>query len=94
MTLNRELCDIAQKWADHLAAENAMEHSSPEQRRCSKGETGENLYYNESTGELEIDGAPAVESWYNEIKDYDFAKPDFSMKTGMINPADWFSKDF
>lgn len=87
MTLNRGLCDIAHKLADHLAAENVMEHSSPEQRRCSKGETGENLYYSESTGKLEIDGAPAVDSWYSEIRGYDFAKPDFSMETGMINPS-------
>ena len=82
LTWNRELCDIAQKWADHLAAEKAFEHSKTNDRTCSKGTTGENLFYSGSTGELEINGVAAVDSWYNEIKDYDFEKPGFAMNTG------------
>ena len=82
--MNPELREIAQKWADHLAAEKSFEHSKTEDRKCSKGSTGENLFYSGSTGELEINGADAVESWYNEIKDYDFEKPGFAMNTGIF----------
>ena len=88
MTLSRELCDIAQKWADHLAAEKAFEHSKTDDRKCGKGATGENLYYSGSTGELEINGSAAVDSWYNEIKDYDFEKPGFAMNTGKTTHCD------
>ena len=82
--MNPELRKIAQKWADHLASEKSFEHSKTEDRKCSKGCTGENLFYSGSTGELEINGSEAVESWYNEIKDYDFKKPGFAMNTGIF----------
>ena len=82
MTISRELCDIAQKWADHLAANKAFEHSKAEDRQCSKGGTGENLYYSGTTGEVDIKGAQPVESWYGEIKDYNFKKAAFAQNTG------------
>ena len=45
MTLNRELCNMAQKWADHLAAEKVFKHTRFEELWCSKGGTGENLHW-------------------------------------------------
>ena len=84
MTINRELCDIAQKWTDHLAAKKVKEHIRKEDRAFKKGSTGENLYYSGSTGKLEINGADAVASWYNEIKDYNFGNPGLAMNTGMV----------
>ena len=53
-----------------------MQHSTKEAREKIYGDwTGENLYYcwtSDST--IELTGAAAVDSWYDEIKDYDFAK--------------------
>ena len=74
MKLNRKLCNSAQKWANHLVAEKAYKHSQNEDRRCSKGPTGENLHYSRNKREIKLDGSVPVDSWYNEIKDYDFAQ--------------------
>ena len=68
MKLNRELCDIAQKWVDHLAAEKAHKHSKKEDRRCSKGATGESMHFSRNKREIKLDGSVPVDSWYNEIK--------------------------
>ena len=84
MTLNRELCNIAQKWADYLAAEKHMKHSSHEGRRCSKGHTGENLHWRGSTGDVDMNGAIAVDNWYSEIKDYDYDNHGFAKGTGTL----------
>ena len=83
MTLNRELCNMAQNWADHLAAENAFKHTRFEDRWCSKEGTGENLHWSGSTGDVDMNGAIAVDSWYCEIKDYDYDNPGFAMATGI-----------
>ncbi len=85
MTINRELCDIAQKWANHLAEKKAFEHSEQDGRKCSQGATGENLFYSGTTGDVELQGAAPVDSWYAEIKEYDFDKPGFAMNTGMTH---------
>lgn len=43
---------------------------------------GENLYMKWSSGTTTVTGQEAVDSWYNEIKDYNFAYGGFSGKTG------------
>ena len=85
MTLNREICNIAQKWADHLAAEKVLKHTKYEDRQCSKGGTGENCFQSGAspTGDVDINGAIAVDLWYAEIKDYDYDNPGFAMTTGI-----------
>ena len=76
MELTQKLNDFAQKYAETLAAKNTMQHSTHEQREKIYGDwTGENLYYFwTSESDVEINGAAAVDSWYDEIKDYDFVK--------------------
>ena len=64
--LNKELCEIAQKYAEHLVEINTMVHSHA---RFKGTAMGENLYY--SSG-FQPDGGMPVTSWYDEIKDYDF----------------------
>ena len=82
LTLNRELCDIAKKWAKRLAADKAFKHSEKADRKCKNGNTGENLYYSGTTGDLDVQGTAPVDSWYGEIKDYNFDKPSFAQNTG------------
>lgn len=57
-----QLCDVAQKWADKLAAERKMYHSS--------GPYGENIYSQYSSTNRTADGRKAVEMWYSEIQFY------------------------
>ena len=66
LKFDQELCDIAQKYAEHLAKNRLFEHSHAK----IKGEPmGENLYM---CSGFQPNGGDAVTSWYNEIKDYDF----------------------
>ncbi|KAL9981245.1 hypothetical protein ACROYT_G009920 [Oculina patagonica] len=70
------LAQHAQEWADHLAATETFEHAK------GTGE-GENLYRGG-------DGCPiATKLWYDEIKDYNFNNPGFSMKTGHFTQVVW-----
>ena len=76
MVLTQKLNDYAQKYAETLASKNTMQHSSDKDRKKLYGDwTGENLYYFwTSDSNLTLNGAAAVDSWYDEIKDYDFVK--------------------
>ena len=77
MELTKELNDYAQKYAEELASQpkDVMKHSSHEALEKIYGDyTGENLYWSWSSGELKISGSAAVDTWYDEIKDYDFEK--------------------
>lgn len=44
---------------------------------------GQNLYQKSVVGaELELTGQEVVDSWYGEIKNYDYSRPGFSPATG------------
>jgi len=76
MELTKKLNDYAQSYAETLASKDVMQHSSDKQRDKIYGDwTGENLYsFWTSEKNLTINGAAAVDSWYDEINDYDFEK--------------------
>ncbi|KAG7476793.1 hypothetical protein MATL_G00086690 [Megalops atlanticus] len=67
LTLSRDLCRTAQEWADHIMSTQTLQHSDTE--------NGENLYYAFSSSKRTLNGKEAVDSWYSEVKDYDFSKP-------------------
>jgi len=72
----------AQEWANHLASLGRLEHSG--------GAYGENLYAFAGVPMAAAQlGQDAVDSWYDEIKAYDFKKPGFSMKTGHFTQVVW-----
>ncbi|KAI4890044.1 hypothetical protein NFI96_014715, partial [Prochilodus magdalenae] len=81
VTYNEELCSTAQKWADHLLSIKTLQHSETDD--------GENVYYSWSSSPKKLTGAEAVESWYSEIKDYDFSKPGFQSGTGHFTQVVW-----
>ncbi|XP_069465934.1 uncharacterized protein [Ambystoma mexicanum] len=81
LQLNRDLCRSSQTWADHLLSLRALEHSGAAH--------GENLFYKFSSSAREIPGKEAVESWYSEIKSYDFKKPGFRGDTGHFTQVVW-----
>nr|XP_015222030.1 PREDICTED: uncharacterized protein LOC102697771 [Lepisosteus oculatus] len=76
LTLSRELSKTAQAWADHLLSIKTLQHSETE--------NGENVYYAWSSAPKKLTGKEAVDSWYSEIKDYDFNNPGFQSNTGKI----------
>uniref|UniRef100_A0A8D0APA2 SCP domain-containing protein n=1 Tax=Sander lucioperca TaxID=283035 RepID=A0A8D0APA2_SANLU len=71
MTLSSELSASAQKWANHLLAIGALQHSDTQD--------GENVY----------NMWKAVDSWYSEIKDYNWSRPGFSSNTGHFTQVVW-----
>ncbi|XP_035247704.1 Golgi-associated plant pathogenesis-related protein 1-like [Anguilla anguilla] len=85
LTLSRDLCKSAQSWADHLLSVKKMEHSETDE--------GENIYYAWSSAPKKLTGKEAVDSWYSEIKDYDFSKPGPSMDTGHFTQVVWKSSE-
>ncbi|KAL0965121.1 hypothetical protein UPYG_G00277080 [Umbra pygmaea] len=84
LALSRDLCDSAQKWADHLLSISCMQHSSTD--------NGENIYYASSSVPKNVDGKDAVDNWYSEIKDYHFSKPGFTSGTGKDAVDNWYSE--
>uniref|UniRef100_H3AC98 GLI pathosis related 2 n=1 Tax=Latimeria chalumnae TaxID=7897 RepID=H3AC98_LATCH len=81
LQFSRDLCKSAQKWADYLLSINSLEHS--------KSNNGENLFYRYNSRVQDISGKEAVDSWYNEIKDYDFKNPGFKGNTGHFTQVVW-----
>ena len=63
---------MAQSWAQNLADTEKSKHS--------QGDAVENIYM---SSVMDVTGKDPVDSWYSEIKDYDFAAPGFNMNTGI-----------
>jgi uncharacterized protein YkwD len=82
VTLNREICLLAQKHANIMALNEDFLHS----HNTYKGEElAENLFM--CTG-YKISGQNMVETWYNEGKDYDY-NGDFQKGSGHFTQIVW-----
>ncbi|XP_048876872.1 uncharacterized protein LOC125746656 [Brienomyrus brachyistius] len=81
LSLDLDLCRETQKWAEHLAQQNAFQHSDTD--------LGENIFYKWTSDKAPVSGKDAVESWYSEIKDYDFSKSGHQEKTGHFTQVVW-----
>ncbi|XP_020917049.1 Golgi-associated plant pathogenesis-related protein 1 [Exaiptasia diaphana] len=81
LTWDSGLAATATSWAQHLASTGGFSHST--------GNYGENIYYSWGTNEGTCE--QAVQSWYDEIKDYDYQNPGFSSKTGHFTQVVWKS---
>uniref|UniRef100_A0A3B3Z6V5 SCP domain-containing protein n=1 Tax=Periophthalmus magnuspinnatus TaxID=409849 RepID=A0A3B3Z6V5_9GOBI len=80
LSYSSELCAIAQKWADHLLQNNTFAHSQTSD--------GENIYCSTSSAPVTPKNE-AVDSWYSEIKDYNFKKPGYNNNTGHFTQVVW-----
>uniref|UniRef100_A0A2S2NHY7 Golgi-associated plant pathogenesis-related protein 1 n=1 Tax=Schizaphis graminum TaxID=13262 RepID=A0A2S2NHY7_SCHGA len=65
LRINSKLNEISQNWADELAKTDKWAHRP-------KNAYGENIYTIWSTEEVTELGIKAVDSWYSEIKYFDF----------------------
>ena len=82
LTLNKELCKIAQDYSEKLLQNNAVKYSFG---KFKGNDMGENIFMcqgSEATGEM------ATNDWYNEIKNHDFKK-DFQKDTGHFTQIIW-----
>ncbi|XP_022075746.2 Golgi-associated plant pathogenesis-related protein 1-like isoform X2 [Acanthochromis polyacanthus] len=80
---NSELNAAAQKWAEYLVTKGDLDHS--------KTEDGENVFFMSSSKPIKATGKEAVDSWYSEIKDYDWNNPGFQSNTGHFTQVVWKS---
>ena len=83
VTLNKELCDIAEKYSKYLASIRTLEHS----KNKYKGESlGENIYMCFGS---DCTGSNMTQAWYDEINDYNFKKPGWKSGTGHFTQVIW-----
>ena len=82
LKLNKELCKIAQNYANHLANVGRLQHSD---NTYHNKNIGENLYY--CSGK-EATGSSVTTSWYSEVKYYDY-NGDYSDGTGHFAQVVW-----
>lgn len=91
LNLDSNLDNIAQAYSQKLAIIRKLIHSG------AKG-LGENLAmaissvpFNQSPDNCYKIGQAASQDWYDEIKNYDFNKPEFGMNTGHFTQLVWKS---
>lgn len=70
---------VAQDWANTIARADNMRHRQP-------NKYGENIFWMSGA---EPSGAMVSDSWYDEIKDYHFDRPGFTMDTGHFTQVVW-----
>lgn len=84
---NLEISKFSQNYANNLALTQQFKHS---QNR----KYGENLYMSMSSRGINKNDLvsyikKAIDSWYNEIKDYNFENGEFNSKTGHFTQLIW-----
>jgi hypothetical protein len=81
LTWSKELANYAQGWADTLVDDGCRFDHNPD------GRHGENLsFYAPPDSQTP---ASVAQSWYDEIADFNFKKPSFSMLTGHFTQLVW-----
>lgn len=68
----------AEAWAKQIAREGRLRHADTSD--------GENVFM---VFGREIDGSDAVNSWYSEVKNYDFSKSGYQTNTGHFTQVVW-----
>ena len=68
----------AEAWAKQIAREGRLRHDDTSD--------GENVFM---VFGREIDGSDAVNSWYSEVKNYDFSKSGYQTNTGHFTQVVW-----
>ncbi|CAF3090479.1 unnamed protein product [Rotaria socialis] len=89
LSIDKRLNQIAQSYAEHLAATSKFEHSG---NKLGKEPLGENLYMQwMSNAQPTSSAKKAVKSWYDEVALHNFRRPTFSAKTGHFTQLVWKS---
>ena len=86
LTRNSELEVIAQTYSEKLASTGNFAHSG---NKYKGNPLGENLYKSWGSYQVSVTGKEASNSWYEEVKDYDFNNPGFTSGTGHFTQLVW-----
>ncbi|XP_069791713.1 GLI pathogenesis-related 2 isoform X2 [Narcine bancroftii] len=81
LTMNPSISKNAKKWAEHLVTSRTLQHSDTQH--------GENIWYQQGPVSLQVTGQEVADSWYNEIKNYDFSSPGFQKNCGHFTQLVW-----
>jgi glioma pathogenesis-related protein 2 len=81
LTWSPTVASVAQNWASKIARDDQMRHRQP-------NKYGENIYWISGGNPT---GTSVTDTWYGEIKDYNYARPGFGMKTGHFTQVVWKS---
>lgn len=84
LTLNKDLCKMAQKYAEKLSKTHSLNQSG---EKYKGQELGENFFM---CGGKEATGEMATSEWYSEIRNYNFRK-DYQHGTGHFTQIIWKS---
>ncbi len=77
------IANVAQSWANHLANTKSFKHSG-------NNSYGENLAWMSGYDSDPLSIAKkSIDMWYDEVKDYNFSRPGFSMATGHFTCLVW-----
>ncbi|CAF4281221.1 unnamed protein product, partial [Rotaria sp. Silwood2] len=89
LVISQQLNQIAQSYAEYLAATSTFEHSG---NQLGNEPLGENLYMQWiSYGRVKASARDAIQSWYDEIAMHDFDRPIYSSETGHFTQMVWRS---
>ena len=83
LVLSKDLCNIAQKYAETMARTGNFAHSHG---KYNGKNMGENLF---ACYGMKIDGGMMTDDWYNEVNQYDFNNPGFISGTGHFTQVVW-----
>ncbi|XP_020908986.1 Golgi-associated plant pathogenesis-related protein 1 isoform X2 [Exaiptasia diaphana] len=85
LTWSSELAREAQAWAKNIAKKNKLMHA-----KDRKSGEGENIFMS-SSADFDDAGADATDSWYSEVKNYNFKKGGYQPNTGHFTQVVWKS---
>jgi hypothetical protein len=89
MMWSLEIAHSAQAWAETLARDRSLKHTTRE-----RGGEGENLAMLAGSSH-ENAAKEAIDMWYNEVKNYNFSCPGYHAKTDSFTQLVWKdSKEF
>ena len=83
LVLSKDLCNIAQRYAETLARTGNFAHSKA---KYNGKKMGENLF---ACCGLKISGKMMTDEWYNEVSQYNFNNPGFVSGTGHFTQVVW-----
>ncbi|NKY35063.1 secretion protein [Nocardia speluncae] len=84
MTPAQDLNDLAQKCAEYYADKGTIDHTCPH-----KNGAGENLTMGTGAPSAVTHVETAVQMWYDEVADYNYDNPGFSLTTGHFTQVVW-----
>lgn len=85
LAYSSEISNISSKWADELSDNNIFKHSNNSLYGENLAVRGGSIIKDDIVSNIKY----SIDQWYEEIKFYDFTKPQFSPSTGHFTALVW-----